>query len=655
MMLTVMAVAAWLAPPAAAGRISRVTLNPKTYKSALGAYALRVDPSTMYGQGEGRYRMTHDGAEVWAKTLPFTLWDCAVGDDGIVAGYAYSLGYENRPVDRKAREDGKAHLVILDARGELRMNDVLPRRGQPSDASTVDRNVNGFMLDPENDRFIVRLEEGGWFLQSETWCTYQLSDGKLLDEFTFAHPTEGDFELWFIRSAKPVAGTPLILVNWEYTKWNIPAQQVRATGGCYNLIDPVGEPVWELDRPGDYPEYSEYRKRLDERTDRLELARLSQIEGEINKNGAILRTDEPRCFDLWFVKENQRVTFEIEGNVADGWQVTEHGRATYNPTTCALPEEQTDKLDSLTLRHLGTIRLRFSWRSDFVALILGETPGVPRLGAIGDVAVDQQGMIYIAESQGGRTHIFDSSGQCVRQLHPDPDDFKGWWSFHGNVNVAGDGSVFVGRLEFSPSGERVGFRTLPAIQEDMGYSNSRVCYQPHSQRFWVIAEREAYLVDEDNTVLTCLRRKPDDTWLDWIEASAVAPDGSLALATGSFNMGSRRGAERGVISLYNSAGEPLKTIKVPSTGEEWLDWRRIVYSGRYVLAVTHSLAAPHNLLLDTAADPPKWYDLDAIAPCRECWQCFVVHDGQELWLIAELARKVERYALPAGSSPTDTD
>ncbi len=108
-------------PQAQAQRMGRYTLDPKTYKSSSGEYELRVDPSTIYGQGEGSYRMARKGAEVWAKKLAFTLWDAALADDGTVAGYAYSGGMENYALDRKdgSQEEGKLYVVILDPRGEL--------------------------------------------------------------------------------------------------------------------------------------------------------------------------------------------------------------------------------------------------------------------------------------------------------------------------------------------------------------------------------------------------------------------------------------------------------------------------------------------------------------------------------------------------------
>jgi hypothetical protein len=241
-------------PQATAQRMGRYTLNPKNYKSPSGEYELRVDPSTIFGQGEGSYRMTRNGAEVWAKKLPLTLWDAAVGDDGTAAGYAYSLGMENYALDRDKPEEGKLHLVILDPKGELRKNEVLPRRGTFTCTSTVDRNVAGIILDLENDRFIVRAQEGGWSRRGEMWRTYRVSTGKLLDEFKFVHPREGEHESWSLLATRGVAGTPVILVNWEYSKWDEANNQIRATGGCFTLMDPAGKWVWELDRPGDYPE-----------------------------------------------------------------------------------------------------------------------------------------------------------------------------------------------------------------------------------------------------------------------------------------------------------------------------------------------------------------------------------------------------------------
>jgi len=121
-------------------------LNPKTYKSPSGEYELHVDPSTKYGEGEGHYRMLRGGAEVWAKKLPFTLWDAGVADDGTAAGYAEAEGADT------------VHLVIIDPAGELRMHDALQRPRRCGRCTREHRRVAGFLLDPENDRFIARCD-----------------------------------------------------------------------------------------------------------------------------------------------------------------------------------------------------------------------------------------------------------------------------------------------------------------------------------------------------------------------------------------------------------------------------------------------------------------------------------------------------------------
>lgn len=302
-------------------------LNPKTYSSPTGQYSLRVDPSSKYGGGEGDYRMTRGGAELWSKKLPFTLWDAAVTDEGVVAGYAYSLGRENVRVEDGKHENGRLHMVILDPQGVLRMNEMLPRTGTFSCTSTVDRNVRGLIVDTENDRFIVRCTEGGWLSRGETWRVFRLSTGKPLDEFQFDHPRSGARDWWSVEDARPVAGTQLILVSWQYHQYDESGNNLQAEGASYGLFDSDGTAAWELIRPND-----------------------------LTAQYAILRTDQPRSFDLWFVAEKQRVTFEATRDPAQRWLISERGRTEFasNPRE---PERKPAALDRLELRHLGAIQL----------------------------------------------------------------------------------------------------------------------------------------------------------------------------------------------------------------------------------------------------------------------------------------------------------
>jgi len=347
-----LAAAAPLAQPALGQRMGRWTLDPKTYTSSSGEFALQVDPSTIYGQGEGSYVFTRGGKPAWEKKLPFTLWDAQVTDDGVIAGYAYSGGQENYVPEG---EEGRLHMVVLDADGALRMNEVLPRRGVFSCTSTVDRNVTGFMVDPENDRFIVRCREGGWASSTEAWRVFRLSTGALIDEFEFAHPKEGARENWFVLATQPVKGTPLVLVSWKYNKWDETGNQLQGSGGRFALIDPGGGMVWEHDVPGGYPE--PYASGLDGERDAAEIKRLRMLAQEINRNGAILPCAAPRQFKLWLVREGQCVTFGVEKTDAGAWKVAERAREPRAIAAPAEPSDQADALPALTLKHVGTIKL----------------------------------------------------------------------------------------------------------------------------------------------------------------------------------------------------------------------------------------------------------------------------------------------------------
>ena len=93
------------------------TLNPKTYSSPSGEWNLKVDPSTLYGQGEGACRLTRNGVEAWSAEHAFTLWDAGVTDEGVVAGYAYTCGWRGFWVEHRDREPGDFHVVIFSPEG----------------------------------------------------------------------------------------------------------------------------------------------------------------------------------------------------------------------------------------------------------------------------------------------------------------------------------------------------------------------------------------------------------------------------------------------------------------------------------------------------------------------------------------------------------
>src|SRR5262249_29865711 len=112
--VAILAAALLPAAPSFAQLIPPPVVNPATYESRNGEFVLEVDPSHEYGEGEGAYRLTRLGREVWSGTRPFTLLGVAVGDDGVVAGHAYSAGLQG------FTDDDTLHLLILDPTGHVR-------------------------------------------------------------------------------------------------------------------------------------------------------------------------------------------------------------------------------------------------------------------------------------------------------------------------------------------------------------------------------------------------------------------------------------------------------------------------------------------------------------------------------------------------------
>ena len=155
--------------PLAAWQIPPPVVNPAAYESRSGEYVLEVDPSRMHGQGGATYRLTRQGRDAWSGERPFTLLGAGVGDDGVVAGYAYRLGLEG------SEKDDQLHLLILDPAGAVRLDDTTPRGMSEFIHGGPEPNVHGLVFDPDNDRVVFRVSS---VAGSEVWKPYQLSTAR---------------------------------------------------------------------------------------------------------------------------------------------------------------------------------------------------------------------------------------------------------------------------------------------------------------------------------------------------------------------------------------------------------------------------------------------------------------------------------------------
>jgi hypothetical protein len=315
--------------PSAASIVLPPVVNPATYESRSGDYVLEVDPSHRHGRGGASYRLSRGGREVWSGARPFTLLGAAVGEDGVVAGYAYSGGLEGFAAD------DTLHLLVLDPRGHVRRDDTTARGASPVIHGGPEPTVDGLVFQPGHDRVVFRVST---YEDPEVWKPYVLSTGKPVAPFrprTLAPP---EVRLWVV-DAKPVAGTPLTLVHWGRDDWT-----KEEWGARFTLVDLRGKQVWMLDLPTDYQAPPGDRKARE---------RLSNI----GSKSAIRETREPGEFEVRLAGTSECVLHVAERAGRRPWRVRERSRR-----PCAADEAVADAgvLEGgpeLTPRYLGAVRL----------------------------------------------------------------------------------------------------------------------------------------------------------------------------------------------------------------------------------------------------------------------------------------------------------
>lgn len=362
-------------------------VDPKTYRSPSGAFELFVDPSEPVGHGSARYRMTRSGSEVWAKELDCTLLEAAVSDEGVVAGYAYARRSES------VADAGPTDLLctlIVDPHGALRLNASVKRSGSDYLHELPNPLVAGTLFDPDNDRWIVRVNDPDVNEMNEEWWIHELSTGKQVAKI---HPKESlperEVARWVIE-ALPVRGTDLVLCQW----WRVESFEASGdwiVGALFTLIDPSGAVVWKLDLPRDYEQQDE------DQEDRLR--------AEIRRTGAILSCDRERTFEVAQVAEAKRVTFTVtrDTQATAGWRVSEVSRSdhAFDLEEKDAPPEPGVAASALALEYLGAIELAGTGTE---------------LWKVSSFDIDDQGRIGIVQvnsRQRSRFQWFESTGRLL--------------------------------------------------------------------------------------------------------------------------------------------------------------------------------------------------------------------------------------------------
>lgn len=319
------------------------TLNPKTYASPSGEYALRVEPSSPDGNGSASYRMTRAGAEEWAREHEFTLWHAKVTDDGRTVGVAYNGGLQGI-FTTGPNEPSILMIVVLGPDGGVHWIDREERRPPPFSSNPpapLWPTASALFVVPERSSFAVipwGAEEDD---HRDRWWLYHLvkrgrQASVVLDE---AEREGGGFrDLAFIE---PVPGTPLVLLHWLTRDYGEANQ--RRHGAQFSVLTLHGPRVWGATYENEYAEFGDRFRARDLRTRGYEQAGVSE-----------------GVFWIHSFEAGQRLSFRIheDAGAPDGWRVEESGREAGRPKPSSEIGAELAPIERVTLRELGRIELQ---------------------------------------------------------------------------------------------------------------------------------------------------------------------------------------------------------------------------------------------------------------------------------------------------------
>ncbi len=316
-------------------------LNPTTLTSPSGQYELFVDPGAMNGSGPATYRLTRAGEEVWSGDRPFSLWEAEVTDSGAVVGYAYEGGVTS-DFQHGTRYSGLS-VIILDVEGRTLLKDPASSHNARVNSYSWPRSnsssVRGMLVDPEGDRFVVRIPRSG-DADPVIWWTYRITTGEKIGDIVPDHPDSGEQGFQIDILAELVPGTSLTLVQWYIYGY---ADGKRTDGAALGLLDPDGKEIWRLDLPGEYDGLGEDWGWY-----------WDMVEPGIEQTAVGSRSFSFRSYSL-----SSRLSFAVEADpeADSGWRVVETSRVEDHLTVGRDVVSRPD-IELIELEQVGAIELR---------------------------------------------------------------------------------------------------------------------------------------------------------------------------------------------------------------------------------------------------------------------------------------------------------
>lgn len=384
-------------------------LQPTAFASPSGTWSIEINPSERFGAGPGEYSLHRAGQAIWTKTLPFTMRQALVDDEGFIAGYGYSMGWSSMA----AR--GEFFVALVSPVGDVIARHARPVEGSREIHGLPDPQVSDLFLDVEHQRFVLRIEDSHLEQDGEQWRVHQLRTGDLLAAFQPAvHAEPPEERIQRILHARPIPGRDLYALYWWIPNYR---GEPNSDDVRLSVIDLRGSPAWSLDLPGE----------LDARAEHADLSLWKRIERVAGSSNSLISVEDEGRFSAWLLKSGMRAEFELEQE-QDGtsWRGVELSREPVGDATVeAVP---LPPVETVTLELLGEVILE--------AGVAANTGPIHDITAFG---FDELGRIMLARADDNDKKqysclLLDDSGKVLLErafapLELEADGKVEWWPF----------------------------------------------------------------------------------------------------------------------------------------------------------------------------------------------------------------------------------
>lgn len=228
------------------------------------------------------------------------------------------------------------------------------------------------------------------------------------------------------------------------------------------------------------------------------------------------------------------------------------------------------------------------------------------------VALGLEDRIHAVRMDTGKLAVFTRHGgflHACRALSSSPGRAD-------SLSVSATGEVLLDSRRYSASGTPRGATHFRA---------RKMRHAPASGLLWGLGEREILQAERDGTVVQRIQRAPDGSWLPYLTALEVAPDGSLAAYTHIEHAPS--------FFLYDARGMPVRSVPTPRSSSDF------AFDGR------HLVLRPARPGVLVWIDTWNGEQLELLLPRAGRWKPMFAARGTELWLFDGESR-IERYRCP---------